>query len=53
MSIAAATATAAPTVTRAVEDGFDWGSAGAGAGAAIALVLIAVAIYQSKARRST
>lgn len=31
----------APTVTRSLHDGFDWGAAGVGAGAAIGLVLIA------------
>ena len=33
----------APTVTRTLDEGFDWGSAGAGAGAAIAVVLMSAA----------
>jgi hypothetical protein len=36
-------ATAAPTVVRTVDDGFDWGSAGIGAGAGAAIVLLSVA----------
>lgn len=55
MSIAAALATA-PTVTRAVQDGFDWGSAAVGAGFAVALVLVLAAllsVHRSKRRSVT
>jgi hypothetical protein len=32
----------APTVTRTIDDGFDWGSAGLGAGAGAAIVLLSL-----------
>jgi hypothetical protein len=32
----------APTVTRIIDDGFDWGSAGLGAGAGAAIVLLSL-----------
>lgn len=32
----------APTVTRTIDDGFDWGAAGMGAGAGAALVLVSL-----------
>ncbi len=43
----------APTVTRTIDDGLDWGSAGSGAGAGAAIVLLTLAGVRagSRARR--
>jgi hypothetical protein len=44
-------ATTAPTVTRATDDGIDWGSAAIGAGTATGLLLVAAAGATGAAHR--
>jgi hypothetical protein len=44
-------ATPAPTVTRAIDDGIDWGSAAIGAGTATGLLLVAAAGATGAAHR--